>query len=97
MHNAQGTRLIAHCFCPPECPLIARPLSHLLSLLRTPFTIRKILEIILLLLLIIDYHPFNDTAATTKISKDHYYLSPSEAAAIGGVKLDEKKLRELMG
>ena len=46
---------------------------------------------------LIDYHPFNDTAATTKISKDHYYLSPSEAAAIGGAKFDEKKMRELMG
>ena len=45
---------------------------------------------------LIDYHPFNDTAATTKISKDHYYLSPSEAAAIGGAKFDEKKLRKLM-
>ncbi len=45
---------------------------------------------------LIDYHPFNDTAATTKISKDHYYLSPSEAAKLGGVKFDSKKLRELM-
>ena len=45
---------------------------------------------------LIDYHPFNETAATTKISKDHYYLSPSEAAKLGGVKFDSKKLRELM-
>ena len=45
----------------------------------------------------VDYHSFNENPATTTISKDHYYLSPSEAAAIGGVKLDEKKLRELMG
>ena len=44
----------------------------------------------------IDYHGFNETPATTKISKDHYYLSPHEAAKIGGAKYDEKKLRELM-
>ena len=44
------------------------------------------------------YHKFNGSeAATTAISKDHYYLSPSEAAAIAGAKFDEKKLRELMG
>ena len=45
---------------------------------------------------LIDYHPFNETAATTKISKDHYYLSPSEAAKLGWVKFDSKKLRVLM-
>ena len=32
----------------------------------------------------------------TKIKARHYYLSPHEAAEIGGAKYDDKKLRELM-
>ena len=46
---------------------------------------------------LLDYDDFQESPATTTISKDHYYLSPSEAAAIGGAKFDEKKMRELMG
>jgi len=45
----------------------------------------------------IDYHKYQAYPATTEVSKQHLYLSPHEAAAIGGVKFDEKKLRELMG
>ena len=44
----------------------------------------------------VDYHKFNEYPATTTISKDHYYLSPYEASVIGGVKLDDDKLRDLM-
>ena len=45
---------------------------------------------------LLDYDDFQESPATTKISKDHYYLSPHEAAEIGGAKYDDKKLRELM-
>ena len=45
---------------------------------------------------LLDYDKFQESPATTTISKDHYYLSPHEAAKIGGAKYDENKLRELM-
>ena len=45
---------------------------------------------------LIDYDDFQESPATTTISKDHYYLSPYEASVIGGVKLDSDKLRDLM-
>jgi hypothetical protein len=45
----------------------------------------------------IDYHKYQAYPAITEVSKQHLYLSPHEAAVIGGVKFDEKKLRELMG
>ena len=44
----------------------------------------------------IDYHKYQAYPAKTEISKSHLYLSPHEAAVIGGAKFDEKKLRELM-
>ena len=44
----------------------------------------------------IDYHKYQPSPATTEVSKQHLYLSPHEAATIGGVKFDEKKLRESM-
>ena len=44
----------------------------------------------------IDYHKYQPSPAITEISKSHLYLSPYEAAKIGGAKFDEKKLRELM-
>ena len=46
---------------------------------------------------LLDYDDFQESPATTTISKDHHYLSPYEAAEIGGAKYDDKKLRELMG
>ena len=46
---------------------------------------------------LLDYDDFQESPATTTISKDHYYLSPYEAAEIGGAKYDDKKLRDLMG
>ena len=45
----------------------------------------------------IDYHTYQEYQATTEITKNHMYLSPHEAATIGGAKFDSKKLRELMG
>ena len=45
---------------------------------------------------LIDYDDYQESPATTKISKDHYYLSPYEAAEIGGAKYDDNKLRDLM-
>ena len=44
----------------------------------------------------IDYHSYQAYPAKTEISKQHLYLSPHEAAIIGGVKFDSDKLRELM-
>ena len=44
----------------------------------------------------VDYHKYQAYPATTEISKSHLYLSPNEAAEIGGAKFDDKKLRELM-
>jgi hypothetical protein len=46
---------------------------------------------------LLDYDKFQESPATTTISKDHYYLSPYEAAEIGGAKYDDNKLRDLMG
>ena len=45
---------------------------------------------------LLDYDDFQESPATTTISKDHYYLSPYEAAEIGGAKFDDDKLRDLM-
>ena len=45
----------------------------------------------------VDYHKYQEYPATTEITSDHLYLSPYEAAEIGGVKFDDEKLRELMG
>ena len=45
---------------------------------------------------LLDYDKFQESPATTTISKDHYYLSPHEAAKIGGAKYDDNKLRDLM-
>ena len=45
---------------------------------------------------LLDYDKFQESPATTTISKDHYYLSPYEAAEIGGAKYDDNKLRDLM-